>query len=206
MSELTKHIHWLGHAAIRITGEKTIYIDPFEISKGEPADLILITHDHYDHLSPKDVAKIRTATTTVVVPSGCRGKLSGKVEVISAGEKKIFEGITVEAIPAYNIGKDFHPRAKGGVGYVVTANGIRIYQAGDTDRIPEMKSLRNIDVAILPVGGTYTMNPREAAEAAADIRPKVAIPIHYGTIVGSIKDAETFKRDCTVPVEMLRKE
>jgi L-ascorbate metabolism protein UlaG (beta-lactamase superfamily) len=206
MSELTKQIHWLGHAAVKITGEKTIYVDPFEISGGEPADLILITHDHYDHLSPKDVAKIRTETTVVVVPSGCRGKLSGKVELISSGEKKVFAEIAVEAVPAYNIGKDFHPRPKGGLGYVVTVNGIRIYQAGDTDRIPEMKSLRNIDVAILPVGGTYTMNPREAAEAAADIRPKVAIPIHYGKIVGSTKDAETFQKHCTIPVEILRKE
>jgi L-ascorbate metabolism protein UlaG (beta-lactamase superfamily) len=206
MSELTKHVHWLGHASIKITGEKTIYIDPFEISGGEPADLILITHDHYDHLSPKDVAKIRTDKTVVVVPSGCRGKISGKVEVMSVGEKKVFAGISVEAVPAYNIGKDFHPRLKGGLGYVVTANGIRIYQAGDTDRIPEMKSLKNIDVAILPVGGTYTMNPREAAEAADDVQPKVAIPFHYGAIVGSSNDAETFKKHCTIAVEILRKE
>lgn len=199
---MLQSVHWLGHASFRLTGEKVIYIDPWQLQSGEAADIILITHPHDDHCSPADVARIRGPQTTVVATADCAGKLQAPVQVVKPGDKIIVQGVTIEAVPAYNIGKTFHPQAKGWVGYVVTVNGKRIYHAGDSDHTPEMDAVR-ADVALLPVGGKYTMNVDEAAAAANTIKPGVAVPMHWGSIVGGRSDAERFAEIVQVPVEIL---
>lgn len=198
-------IHWLGHASIKITGSKTIYVDPFQISGGEPADLILITHDHYDHCSPDDVKKIQAKHTVLIAPSSAAKELSGNVKTIKPGESFTVEGVEIQAVPSYNIQAPFHPKEKGYVGYVFKLDGTTYYHPGDTDFIPEMKNI-HADVAFLPVGGKYTMNAEEAANAANTIQPKLAIPIHWGSIVGSQKDAEKFRDLCKCKVEILKAE
>ena len=204
---MIENITWYGHATMKFRGEKIVYIDPYELkgSAYEPADIVLITHDHYDHCSPQDIEKVARADTVIIAPVSCQSQLSGKVKIIAAGEKIIEQGVQIEAVPAYNIGKKFHPKSAGGVGYVVTLKGKRIYQAGDADFIPEMKQI-TADIAILPVGGTYTMTAAEAAEAANAIKPEIAIPMHFGAIIGSKKDAEEFKRRTKVRVEILTPE
>jgi L-ascorbate metabolism protein UlaG (beta-lactamase superfamily) len=201
---MINYITWYGHAAMKFSGEKIVYIDPFEMEQGpyDPADIILITHDHYDHCSLGDITKLSKENTVIIAPQNCKSKLKGHVKIIAAGESILEQGVQIEAVPAYNIGKTFHQKSAGGLGYIVTLNGKRIYQAGDTDFIPEMKQIK-ADVVILPVGGTYTMTAEEAAKAANAIQPEVAIPMHYGSIVGSVTDAETFKRLTNVPVEIL---
>lgn len=188
-------VHWLGHAAFRLTGEKVIYIDPWQLGEAEPADIILITHDHHDHCSPEDVARIRGPHTTVVAPASCARKLGGDVRVVKPGEQLVVQGVPIETVPAYNINKSFHPRQEGGVGYLVTLSGQRIYHAGDTDDTPELEAVK-ADVALLPVGGKYTMTAAEAAAAANAMQPGVAVPMHWGTIVGTREDAERFRELC----------
>lgn len=190
----------LGHASVKIVGEKIIYIDPFQLKAPEKADIILITHSHYDHCSIADVKQLIKGDTVIVATPDCQSNFSASrigtasIKISSPGKKFEIYGIAIEAIPAYNTNKRFHSRNEEWVGYIVTTGGKRFYHAGDTDLIPEMKNLNNIDVAFLPVGGTYTMDAKEAAEAANIIQPKVAVPIHYGVIVGSRADAETFKK------------
>lgn len=191
---MTEDIHWLGHDTFRISGSKVIYTDPFRLKKGDGADVILITHEHHDHCSPDDVKKIMKADTVIVAPADCANKMSGNVRVVKPGDKVSIAGIEIEAVPAYNTNKQFHTKDRGWVGYIFTVNHKRIYLAGDTDLIPEMKTFRNIDIALLPVSGTYVMTPDEAVEAALAIKPKTAIPMHYGSIVGSGKDAELFAK------------
>ena len=186
-------IKWLGHDGFQINASRTIYIDPFDL-KGElePADVICITHDHYDHCSPGDVAKILREDTIIIAAENCRGKLKGDVRWVRPGDKVTIKDLTVEAIPAYNVNKKFHPREAGGVGYILTVDGTRIYHAGDTDPIPEMEGL-DVDIAMLPVSGVYVATAEEAVEAANKIKPKTVIPMHYDSIVGSRADAERFK-------------
>lgn len=192
VEEVLSKMAWLGHDTFRIeAGGKRIYTDPFKVAGGAPADLILITHDHFDHCSPDDVAKLQNAGTTIVATKDCAAKLKGKVKTVGPGDKLNIEGIEVEAVPAYNTNKKFHPQANRWVGYVITVGGVRIYLAGDTDRIPEMKQIR-CDIALLPVSGTYVMTADEAVQAALDIKPQVAVPMHYGAIVGSEADAKKF--------------
>ena len=188
---MTKNIHWLGHDTFRIEGEKVIYTDPFKIKKKGKADIILITHEHYDHCSPEDVKKIQGPDTVVVCPSDCAAKLQGNIKVVKPGDALEIKGVKIEAVPSYNTNKQFHTKERGWVGYVFTSGGQRIYIAGDTDYIPEMKNIK-ADIALLPVSGTYVMTADEAAQAALDIKPKVAIPMHYGSIVGSKEDARRF--------------
>ncbi len=202
---MLENVHWLGHSSIKITGEKVVYIDPFQIEGGETADLILITHDHFDHLSLEDIRKIRGDKTVVVVPISAAGNVTGDVKTVSPGDTLTVEGVEIRAVPAYNIGKRFHPREKKYVGYVLKLNDITYYHAGDTDHVPEMKEIQT-DVAFLPVGGTYTMNAEEAAKAVGDIQPKVAVPIHWGSIVGSEKDAKKFESLCGCEVRVLKQE
>lgn len=203
MVQILENITWLGHAGFKIKGEKTVYIDPFKIRDSEPADIIIITHEHFDHLSPEDLKNIQTGNTVVVTTPDCYSKVSGNVKTISPGRTLIVDGIKIEAVPAYNVNKKFHPKANGWIGVVVNINGKRIYHAGDTDDIPEMSGLKNIDIALLPVSGTYVMTAEEAADAANKIMPKIAVPMHYGAIVGTHVDAEKFKKLCRCKVEIL---
>ncbi len=192
---MIEKIHWLGHDTFKIEGEVVIYTDPYQIKRKDAANIILITHEHYDHCSPEDVQKLLTKDTTVVAPADCASKLGGKVRTVKLGDSFSLGEVKIEVVPAYNVNKTFHPKKNGWVGYVITIQGTRIYLAGDTDRIPEMKNLGKIDIALLPVSGMYVMTAREAAEAALhDIKPTIAVPMHYGSIVGSGKDAEEFRR------------
>lgn len=188
---MIKDIHWLGHDTFRVVGEKVIYTDPFKIKKNDKADIILITHEHYDHCSPEDVKKIQGPETVIVATADCARKLSGNIKVIKVGGSINVGGIEIEAVPSYNINKQFHTKDMGWVGYIFTVKGQRIYIAGDTDYIPEMKTFKT-DIALLPVSGTYVMTAEEAIQAALDIKPKIAIPMHYGSIVGSKSDARRF--------------
>jgi len=194
-------IFWLGHASIRIEADTVIYIDPWKV-KGEPrADLILISHAHHDHFSPGDIKKLRKKDTVIVGPADCTSQLKGDVRTMAPGDSITVGAVKIEAVPAYNPRKQYHPQANRWLGFILTVEGQRIYFAGDTDLIPEMKDLR-ADIAILPVGGTYTMTAAEAAEAAAIIKPTVAIPVHCGDIVGTLDDAKKFRQFARVPVEI----
>ncbi len=207
VQKILNSIKWYGHASVMIKAEKTIYIDPFELPAGtEKADIVLITHEHYDHFSPDDLKKIQKEDTIIVSTPDVIANVKGEKREILPGKELEVYGIKVKGVPAYNIGKRFHPKEKNWVGYIVEIEGVTVYHAGDTDLIPEMKNFGKIDIAMLPVGGTYTMNASEAAQAANTISPKVAIPMHWGSIVGSEKDAETFKKEFKGNVVILKRE
>lgn len=206
MGVLGLNVEWLGHDCFRIrTKTQIIYFDPFQVDTHEGGDLIFITHEHYDHCSMPDLSKILKRTTTIVAANECKAKLRnlegkvGRIIYIVPGQSIAVNEIEVQAVPAYNTnkyrspGQVFHPRADGKVGYVVKIEGKKIYHAGDSDFIPEMRTLGEIDIAFLPVSGTYVMTVEEAAQAAEAIKPKVAIPMHYGAIVGTKDDAYKFK-------------
>lgn len=206
--DILKSIHWLHHASFRIEiANLVIYIDPWKIKNPKKADFIFVTHDHYDHLSLPDIESIAEEKTTIVLPEKAASKLSGyNLKKVKPNDIFTLNGLKVEVIPAYNINKDFHKKADNMVGYVIETKGTRIYHAGDTDLIEEMKNLKNITIALLPVGGTYTMTAEEAAKATEIIKPQIAIPMHYGIVVGSAKDAEIFKNRSKVKVEILDEE
>jgi L-ascorbate metabolism protein UlaG (beta-lactamase superfamily) len=197
---LLGRLHWLGHASFRLDGPPTIYFDPWNLKGWLPqADVVLISHEHHDHCSPEDVARISGPGTVIVASTGAVERLRGNVRALGPGERMTVAEVEIEAVPAYNVDKfrspgvPFHPQEAGHVGYVVTVEGVRLYFAGDTDHIPEMADIR-CDVALLPVGGTYTMDAQEAAQAAADIGPQVAVPMHWGAgVVGTRRDAERFR-------------
>lgn len=187
-------IHWLGHASFRIVAEEmVIYIDPWKLEPGPKADLILITHGHRDHLSVDDIAVIARPDTVIVCAKPYSGQLGGDVRPITAGETLLVGEATITAVPSYNTDKPNHLKSAGNVGYVLGIGGRRIYHAGDTDLIPEMADL-DCEVALLPMGGTYTMNAEEAAQAAARIKPKIVVPMHWGGIVGTRQDVERFEQ------------
>ena len=204
---LLEHLHWLGHDTFRIDRPVTIYLDPWKLPPGStPADLILVSHHHNDHCSPEDVESIRHEATIVVANATAAGKLRAPVRVLPAGKSIMVAGVTVEAVPAYNLDKKYHPRDEGHIGFIVHLGSERLYFAGDTDLIPEMTGLA-CDVALLPVSGVYTMTAEEAARAAGVIRPRVAVPMHYGAgVAGSAEDAESFRQQCPVPVVILKME
>ncbi len=202
IEDIVKNITWLGHDAFRFELDKTIYIDPFQISLGPKADIILITHDHFDHCSPEDVEKVQQPSTVIVTERDSAKKLSGDVRVIKAGDTINIDGIIIEAVPSYNTDKDFHPKKNGWLGFIIETGGTRIYHAGDTDFIPEMKHF-NVDIALLPVSGTYVMTADQAIKAAQAICPKLAIPMHYGAIVGDEKDAIRFKEALEGEMEVI---
>ncbi|NLO90824.1 MAG: MBL fold metallo-hydrolase [Elusimicrobia bacterium] len=208
MKELD-NIHWLGHSSFRIDTPEglLIYIDPFHLPASVPkADLLLCTHEHHDHCSPQDIDRLSGPDTYIIGPQGVAEKLTPRAVKI-AGPFTAFSvyGVKVEPVPAYNIGKPYHSREMGHLGYIITVGNTRIYHAGDTDLIPEMKAIR-ADIALLPVGGTYTMNPLEAAQAAALIKPALAVPIHYGSHVGPREAGPEFAKLSIVPVKILPEE
>lgn len=192
VNELIERLTWLGHDSYRVDGDLVIYFDPYEINEGAAADIILISHEHFDHCSPGDVAKIQNDETVIVSDKASATKLKGEVKTMEPGDRLSVKGVEVEAVPAYNLNKQFHPKSAGMLGFVVNIGGVRLYHAGDTDFIPEMNEIET-DIALLPVSGTYVMTAAEAVEAALAIKPKVAIPMHYGAIVGDKSDAEHFR-------------
>ncbi len=190
---MSVEIKWLGHASFRIAGEAgVVYIDPWKL-EDEPhdADVVVVSHSHYDHCSPQDVDKVSTDGTTIIAPADTVGRLES-AKAVSPGEAVTAAGITVQAVAAYNVAKAFHPKDNNWIGAVITIDGKRIYYAGDTDLIDEMSELGDVDLALLPVGGTYTLNGPEAAQACEVIGCKAAVPYHWGDIVGSAGDAEGF--------------
>lgn len=201
-------IEWLGHAGFLIKNSKIIYIDPYNIKENsEKADIILITHSHYDHCSVADIGKIIKEGTRILLPADCQSKINRfdvpvKMEIVEPGQEFDYQSVKISTLPSYNTDKHFHPKEEAWVGFLVKMNDVLVYHAGDTDVIPEMKNLTGFKqngrklVALLPVGGRFTMNSEEAAEAAKIIKPYLAIPMHYGAIVGTEEDAKDFSKLC----------
>ena len=195
---MLNNIEVLYHSSIRINKEKTIYIDPFKIDKNyNDADIIFITHDHYDHYSEEDIDKVINENTTIIIPEELLTKLLRKginknaIITVKPNEKYMVQEIKFGTVPAYNTNKTFHPKENDWIGYIITLDGIRYYIAGDTDITEENRKVK-CDVAFVPVGGTYTMDFKEAAQLINEIQPKIAVPIHYGSIVGTEQDATDF--------------
>jgi L-ascorbate metabolism protein UlaG (beta-lactamase superfamily) len=207
LPEILEHIHWLGHDSFRIDGALVIYLDPWKLPIESPeADLILVSHDHFDHCSVEDVELVRGDDTLLAANPSSVPTLKLPVRIMHPGEKLEHRGVIIEALPAYNIGKTFHPKGADHLGFILTIDGERVYFAGDTDIIPEMKGL-TCDVALLPVSGTYVMTAEEAAEAVGVIDTRVAIPMHYGAgVVGTVEDALRFQELSDVPVVILERE
>ena len=195
---MLENIEVLYHSSIRINKEKTIYIDPFKIDRNyNDADIVFITHDHYDHYSEEDIDKVINENTTIIIPEELLTKLLRKginknaIITVEPNKNYMVQGIKFETISAYNTNKTFHPKENGWVGYIIIINGIRYYIAGDTDITEENRKVK-CDVTFVPVGGTYTMDFKEAAMLINEIKPKIAIPTHYGSVVGTKQDATDF--------------
>ena len=206
---MTENITVFTQNSIRITDRgRQIYIDPFQMRE-EPhdADYILITHDHYDHFSPEDVEKAASSNTILIVPEKMQGKadkaadLVRKIVTVKPGAYHEIDGLEIETIPAYNILKPFHPKNAEWVGYILRVDGKRIYIAGDTDATKEAKMVK-CDIALVPIGGTYTMDAKKAAELVNTLRPSVTIPVHYGSIVGKPGDGEVFADNVKDPIKV----
>lgn len=191
-----QHIHWLGHSSFRIEdGATQVYVDPWKLSASTPkADVIFITHAHYDHFSKEDISKIHKEGTAYFAPKDVAYQINGTVIAVTPGEIYNLGQLKVRTVAAYNINKQFHPKQSNWVGYVITlSSGQKIYHSGDSDFTPEMKGVVT-DFALLPIGGKYTMSAKEAAEAANAFKPHTVIPIHWGDIIGALEDAEEFKK------------
>jgi len=195
-------IAWLGHDGFRIDAGKTVYLDPYQIEGGPVADVILITHEHFDHCSPEDVAKIQGPETVIVTEKDSAKKLTGDVRVVKPGDRVDLGDLKIEVVPSYNTDKDFHPKKNRWLGFIVEIEGVKVYHAGDADFIPEMKGLE-VDIALLPVSGTYVMTADQAVKAALAINPKLAIPMHYGAIVGDVQDALNFEKALAGKVDVM---
>ena len=192
--DIKDNIFWIGHAGFYIKANgTTIFIDPFKVSGSvkEKADILLITHPHFDHNNKEDIDKVRKEDTKFIAPQKClEDKKYKQAEVSKPGSRTEISGIVIEAVPAYNTAQEkqkFHPKSENWVGYVINVNGTRIYHAGDTDLIPEMGHLKDIDVALLPMGGMYTMDEDAAAQVASIIKPNTVIPMHYKMVLGKEK-------------------
>lgn len=186
---------WLGHSGFRLSGGRLVYFDPWEVG-GPVADLILISHDHFDHCDPPTVKALSGPQTQVVTEPAAAARLKAegfkRLTVMAPGDEIEIDGlINIQAVPAYNLNKEFHPRDKNYLGFVVTMDGLSVYHAGDTDCIPEMNGIK-AQVALLPVSGTYVMTAEEAVQAALALSPGLAVPMHFNKIVGDEAMARTF--------------
>ena len=205
---MLENVKVLCHSSIKFEGEKIIYFDPFKIDKKyRDADIIFITHSHYDHFSEEDILKVRNENTIIVIPSelyiNCfnLGVDAENIVIVDPEENFVIDNIEFETIPAYNTNKDFHPRKKDWVGYIIHLDGITYYIAGDTDITDENKKVK-CDVAFVPIGGTYTMNAKEAATLVNIIKPKIAVPIHYNCIVGTKEDEKVFTNTLSKDIQL----
>ncbi len=194
----------IGHATFRIeTSGLTIYTDPYKIpDNSPPADFILVSHSHYDHCDPDDIKKITKESTILIASEEAKRKLKGDIQTVSQNDEITIQGLTIKTIPAYNISKPYHPKGAG-VGFIINTGQTTIYFAGDTDYTEEMQNLKDIDICLVPIGGTYTMDEKEASEFVNHIKPKVAIPMHYGSITQG--DPVEFKRltDSAIDVRIM---
>jgi L-ascorbate metabolism protein UlaG (beta-lactamase superfamily) len=198
---------WFKQSAFLWKGDGlVVYIDPWGVTTDDPADAIFITHAHFDHFSHEDIEKIRKDGTQIVAPADVARELSGDVTPVGPGDSVEAAGVKAQVVPAYNIAEErleAHPKANRWVGYVFNLGSNTYYHAGDTDHFPELSELR-ADVAFLPIGGTYTMDHAEAAGLARAIGPQIAVPMHYGFVVGTPADAERFAKEASpVKVETL---
>jgi len=203
------NLRWLGHSGFLIENSAVIYIDPYQIKDELPkADYILLTHGHYDHCSVPDLSKIIKEGTKVIMTADCQSKVNKfdvpiKMEIVEPGQELDFNSVKISIVPAYNLQETFHPKNENLVGYIIKINDVLIYHAGDSDFIPEMQKLTGYNhkdknfVALLPVGGRFTMGSEEAFEAAKLLKPSLAIPMHWGSVVGEKEDAEEFIRLCS---------
>jgi L-ascorbate metabolism protein UlaG (beta-lactamase superfamily) len=200
---------WYRQAAYRWAGDGlTVYIDPWQVPEGhDPADVIFLTHSHFDHFSQDDIDRLRRDDTAIVAPRDLAEELSGEVTPVGPGDAGEARGIRYQAVPAYNVLEDrlqYHPKEKRWVGYVLSLGGQDVYHAGDTDHLPELESI-SAEAALVPVGGTFTMDPGQAAGLVRAMRPGVAVPMHYGFVCGSAEDAERFRDEAApIPVEVLQ--
>lgn len=200
-------ITWFRQSAMRWRGNgPVVYVDPWGVTDPEPADLIFITHAHFDHFQPEEIERLRGPATKLVAPRDVARELSGDVTAVAPGESHEIGGFRFETVPAYNIVEerlDMHPKRNGWVGYVFEYGGRSYYHGGDTDALPELESL-STQVAMVPIGGTYTMDAREAAGLVKAMGPELAVPMHFGFVVGSPSDADRFRElAAPVPVEVL---
>lgn len=209
--ELVSKLHWLGHDSFRLDGPPVIYFDPWKLSGHLPvADLVLVSHEHFDHCSPDDVLKISDSNTLVVANTSCAASLPG-ARLVKPGDRLTVRGVDIEVVSAYNLnkfrspGQPFHPQKSGYAGYIITVGGVRLYHTGDTDGIPEMAKIK-CDVALLPVSGIYVMTAEEAAEAAKVLGPQIAVPMHYGSGIGTAEDGARFAELYGGEVVLLRRE
>lgn len=198
---------WFRQSAFRWEGDGfVLYIDPWGVTGDVPADAILITHAHFDHFQPDEIARVRKQGTRILAPADVASELSGDVTPVAPGQSHELAGVKIQTVPAYNVAPkrlDMHPKAKNWVGYVLELGGATYYHAGDTDHLPELESVRT-DVAFVPIGGTYTMDAHEAGGLVRAMSPQLAVPMHFGFVVGSPSDADTFRKEAApVPVQVL---
>lgn len=190
-------VTWFRQSAFRWLGDGLVlYVDPWGVTDDVPADVILLTHAHYDHFQPHEIDRLRTATTKIVAPRDVARELSGDVTPVGPGESLEIGSVRLQTVPAYNVVEerlDMHPRANGWVGYVLEFEGTDFYHAGDTDALPELESL-DPDVAMVPIGGTYTMDAEEAGAFVRAMSPRLAVPMHYGFVVCSPSRAVAFRK------------